>query len=58
MNEEKATPEINPDRPGNWYRIDGKLVDVPIGKEDEIVYGKTKPKDGPTPPPIAAPRQD
>jgi hypothetical protein len=41
-------PHLYPDRPGNWYVIDGKLVDVPVGEEEKYLKPKNnkKPEDG------------
>lgn len=38
-------PHLYPDRPGNWYVIDGELVDVPVGEEDEYLKPKNNKKE-------------
>lgn len=35
-------PHLYPDRPGNWYVIDGKLVDVPVGEEEKYLNNNKK----------------
>jgi hypothetical protein len=39
-------PHLYPDRPGNWYVIDGKLVDVPVGEEEKYLKQNNKKEDG------------
>jgi hypothetical protein len=37
---------LYPSRPGNWYVIDGELVDVPVGEEEKYLKRQNNNKDG------------